>query len=178
MDTPARMLVPGIALPDGPVELWVAVYAGEGLLMGAAPMTEPLAWLWRGGQLCLAYGPVRVIMRQPGTYSYGMICAVTAGEQAAPFAPLWRIGLGKPQEMRPGDDVHILDGVIALIPLSPAAQRAPDAREKAGPPREGGGPACLLLLVLAYAAGGTGVTGAAAGSAAAAAAAEPALGTW
>jgi len=103
-------------LPDGPVELWFAVYDADGMLMGAAPATVPPTWLWRDGRLCLAYGHVRVIMSRPGTYDHAVICAVSVMPQGAPFAPLWRIGLGKPQELRAGSDMHIVDGVVAIIP--------------------------------------------------------------
>ena len=106
-------------MPDGPVELWFAVYSADGILMGAAPATAPLTWCWRDGRLCLAYGAVFVIMSRAGTYDYAMIGAVSLSPQGSPFAPLWRIGLGKPQELRAGDSMSILDGVVALIPDPP-----------------------------------------------------------
>jgi hypothetical protein len=117
MDSPA---VPGRVVSsrilDGPVRLWFAVTDADGRIMGAAPMPVPMPWLWRGGQLCLAYTGLRIVMTRPGRYSDGLICAVTEGEQAAPFVPMWQVSLGKPEDMRAGDDVWIGDGVIVIIP--------------------------------------------------------------
>ncbi len=106
----------GRPVPDGPVELWFAVYDAGGVLLGAAPATRDPAWVWRGGRLCLAYGRVRVEMDRPGVYDYAVICAVSLLPGGSPFAPLWRIGLGEPHELRAGDDIHILDGVVAILP--------------------------------------------------------------
>lgn len=106
----------GRAMPDGPVELWFAVYTAGGTLMGSAPATAPLAWYWRDGQLCVAYGPVHVVMSRPGRFEYAMICAVSAMPQGSPFAPVWRISLNPKNELRAGDTMEIADGVIALLP--------------------------------------------------------------
>lgn len=114
-------LIPLGDVPDGPVELWFAVYDAGGTLLGAAPATGPLTWCWRDGRLCLAYGHVRVVLSRPGVYDHAVICAVSVMPQGSPFAPLWRIGLGEPHELRAGDDIHILDGVVAIIPGDPPA---------------------------------------------------------
>ena len=110
------MLRGGAPMPDGPVELWFAVYDAGGVLLGAAPATQPASWLWRDGRLCLAYGHVRVELSRPGIYDHAVICAVSALPQGSPFRPLWRISLGEPRELRAGDDIHILDGVVAILP--------------------------------------------------------------
>jgi hypothetical protein len=111
-------------MPDGPVVLWIAVFTAAGELMGAAPAELRPAWLWRDGRLCVAYGPVTVTVFSPGWYAFGVICAVPLSELGAshsrvsrmPFVPLWRISLGEPQELRAGDNIHVLDGVVAIIP--------------------------------------------------------------
>jgi hypothetical protein len=112
----AGVELPGPVMPDGPVVLGIAIFTEAGEYMGAARCDWPPEWLWRDGMLCVAYGPCQVIVRRPGRYSYGMICAV-AGRVAV---PLWRIGLGEPQQMRAGDDINVLDGVVAIEPTGVA----------------------------------------------------------
>lgn len=101
-------------MPDGPVSLWIAVFDQAGGLLGAAPATGPLCWLWRNGALCLAYGRVAVTSLRAGRYDHGVICAVA--EDAPAWRPMWRIGLGEPADLRAGDVVHVLDGVVAITP--------------------------------------------------------------
>jgi hypothetical protein len=109
----------GREMPDGPVSLWIVVFGEDDTLMGASPATGPLTWLWRDGRLCLAYGAITVRVVRPGWYACGVIGAVSEGEQVAPLYPMWQIGLGKPQQMRVGDHIHILDGVVAITPDEP-----------------------------------------------------------
>lgn len=120
-------LVPvvGAPMPEGPVVLGIAVFTAGGELMGAARCPAPPAWLWRDGRLCVAYGEVRVVMRRRGWYAYGVICAMPAvitgaapagGVVQLPLVPLWRIGLGESHELRAGDDMHVLDGLVAIVP--------------------------------------------------------------
>ena len=119
----------GGRIPDGPVTLWYAVTDAGGMVMGTAPMPPMMPWRWQDGRLCLAYSGLRVVITRPGWYAYGLICAVSDGEQATPFIPLWRVSLGKPQELRAGDDIYILDGVIAISPdddARPGPGTAPD----------------------------------------------------
>jgi hypothetical protein len=106
----------GGRIPDGPVTLWFAVTDAAGAIMGAARMPVPMPWRWQHGRLCAAYSGLRVIMTRPGWYAYGVICAVSGAEQVTPFMPLWRVSLGKPQELRAGDDLTVAEGVIAIIP--------------------------------------------------------------
>lgn len=119
MSEVALPLQPGRPVPDGPVELWFAVFDAAGTLLGAAPATAPLAWYWRDGRLNLAYGTVGVVLSRPGTYDYAMICAVSAMPQGSPFAPVWRISLSPKHELRAGDNIWITDGLIAIVPDAP-----------------------------------------------------------
>ncbi len=101
-------------MPDGPMELWFAVFAGDGRFMGAAPAAQQPSWVWRNGQPCCNYSPVNVQVRHGGTPRTGMICAVS--RQARTWRPLWPLPLDVPQPLQPGDFVHIVDGVISMIP--------------------------------------------------------------
>jgi len=102
-------------LPDGPVELWVAVFTGDGEFMGAAPAQTQPRWLWRDGRLSCNYTPVVVEVTHGGTYATGLICAVAGGA----WQPLWPVTLGPPHKLRPGDDITITDGIIAITPDLP-----------------------------------------------------------
>jgi hypothetical protein len=104
---------------DGPVRLWYAVTDASGMIMGAAAMPEAMPWQWRDGHLCLVYTGLRVVMTRPGWYAYGVICAVSESEQAAPFVPVWKVGLGESRELRAGDDLVVADGMIGIIPDFP-----------------------------------------------------------
>lgn len=136
IEQPRRGLVrygAALPMPDGPVSLWFVVFSADGRIMGAARASLAPEWQWRGGRLCIGYGHVRVVMAEPGWYDSAVIVAVPqAAEVAAlgvpaeatPYAPMWRIGLGEPRELRAGDDMHILDGVLAIEPMA-----GPDAGE-------------------------------------------------
>ncbi len=102
--------------PPGPVQLWFAVFTGDGELMGAEPVTRP-RWQWRDGCLCLGYSPVHVTVARPGRFSTGLICAVSPGTGI--FRPLWPVSLGPGRDMRAGDNITVEDGVIALRPELP-----------------------------------------------------------
>ena len=104
-------------IPDGPVELWFAVFAGDGAFMGAARAARQPAWLWHDGRLCCDYGPVVIRMQHPGRYQTGLICAVSP--QARTWHPLWPVTLGPPGSLRRGDWMTVTDGIIALIPELP-----------------------------------------------------------
>lgn len=115
--------VVGAPLPDGPVTLVIAVFTAGRDMMGAAACPAQPRWLWRAGRLCVAYGRTRVVMRRGGVYAYGVICAIpeagpapAAGVVRLPLAPLWRISLGEGCELRPGDNMTIMDGVVEIIP--------------------------------------------------------------
>lgn len=101
-------------MTDGPVELWFAVFADDGAFMGAARTVRQPSWLWRDGTLCCDYSPVRVAVRYGGTYSTGLICAISP--QTRTWKPLWPVSLGPPHELKRGDDITVTDGVIAFIP--------------------------------------------------------------
>lgn len=101
--------------PDGPVELWFFVFATDGSFMGAAQARQQPSWLWRDGRLCCDYSPVRITITHGGTYSTGLICAVAGGM----YRPLWPLSLGEPQELKAGDFITIIDGLISLIPELP-----------------------------------------------------------
>jgi hypothetical protein len=119
----------GGRIPDGPVTLWYDVTEADGTVMGTAPMPATMPWRWRGGRLCLVYSGLRVVIARPGWYVYGVIYAVPGSEQAAPSIPLWQVSLGKSQQLRAGDDIHILDGMIAITPdyaARPGQGIAPD----------------------------------------------------
>ena len=77
--------------PDGPVELWVLVFADDGAYLGSARAAERPRWRWRDGRLALDYSPVRVVMRRRGVYATGLICAVD--QRARVFRPLWPVSL-------------------------------------------------------------------------------------
>jgi hypothetical protein len=102
---------------DGAAELWVAVFADDGTFMGAAPCPATPGLVWRDGRLCLVYSPVLVTMRRAGRYQTGVICAVMRG--ARQYRPLWPVSLGTPHELRAGDSMTILDGIIAITPDVP-----------------------------------------------------------
>ena len=104
-------------IPDGPVELWFAVFAGDGAFMGAARATRKPAWLWRDGRLCCDYSPVVIRMQYPGCFRTGLICAVSP--QARTWRPLWPVSLGPPGELGRGDYMTVTEGVISLIPELP-----------------------------------------------------------
>ena len=104
-------------MPGGAVHLVIIVFAGDGELMGAAPVTRQPRWLWRDGQLAVSYSPVRVVLDRGGSYGTALICAVSDATGA--YVPLWPVSLGEPQEMRAGDDITITDGVIAITPDLP-----------------------------------------------------------
>jgi hypothetical protein len=110
----------GGELPDGPCSLGIAVFTADGTPLGAARCPFPPVWLWRGGRLCIAYGATRVVLRRRGVYAFGVICAIpaTAEGTVVPVAPMWRISLGEPHELRAGDNISILDGVVAITPDS------------------------------------------------------------
>jgi hypothetical protein len=103
--------------PDGAVKLWFFVFATDGAFMGAAQVTRPPGWLWRDGRLCCDYSPVHVRMTHGGTYSTGLICAVSPDRQV--YRPLWPLSLGKPGKLRAGDYLTVVDGIISLIPDLP-----------------------------------------------------------
>jgi hypothetical protein len=107
---------------DGAAELWVAVFTADWTLMGAAPAAPRPPLVWRGGRLCLDYSPVYVTIRRRGIYRTGVICAVMRG--ARQYRPLWPVGLGEPKELRPGDDMTILDGIIEIDPDPPGGRGA------------------------------------------------------
>lgn len=104
-------------LPDGPAELWFAVFADDGAFMGAAPAAGTPRWLWRDGRLCCDYSPVRITVRHPGRYQTGLICAVSL--ETRTYRPLWPLSLSPPGELRHGDSITIADGIIALTPELP-----------------------------------------------------------
>jgi hypothetical protein len=104
-------------MPDGPVYLVIIVFTGDGELMGSAPVTRQPRWQWKDGALAISYSPVRVVLARGGTYSTALICAVSA--DTGVYVPLWPVSLGDPQQMRAGDDIHITDGVISIIPDLP-----------------------------------------------------------
>jgi hypothetical protein len=116
-------------VPDGPCALLFVVTTADGQVMGAAEAEHAPAWEWRGGRLCLAYGPVRVVVQVPGRYAYAVMCAVPAegmaGPGPLPFAPLFLISLGEPKELPAGADIEILDGVLAIEPVSVAGWAVP-----------------------------------------------------
>lgn len=105
-------------MPDGPVELWVAVFADDGHFMGAERTQERPAWRWRHGTLAMDYSPVRVVMRHGGRYHTGVLCAVNPAARA--YRALFAVSLGEPRKLRAGDDMLISDGVIAIRPDPPA----------------------------------------------------------
>ena len=88
--------------------------------MGAAPVPARPSWLWRDGELCLSYAPVRIVVEVGGRYETGVICAVMPAARAC--RPLWKVGLGEPAELRPGDDITITDGVIKITADQPALE--------------------------------------------------------
>ena len=104
-------------LPDGPVELWILVFATDGALMGSARAARQPSWTWRNGKISLDYTPVHIVISHGGRYSTGLICAVSAANRN--YRPLWPISLGEPQELRAGDDMTIIDGVVSLTPELP-----------------------------------------------------------
>jgi hypothetical protein len=104
-------------MPDGPVHLVIIVFTDDGELMGSAPVTRQPRWLWRDGRLAVSYSPVTVRTSRAGRYSTALICAVSPDTGA--YVPLWPVSLGDPQEMRAGDNIHITDGVISIIPDLP-----------------------------------------------------------
>lgn len=101
-------------LPDGPVGLWMAILSTGGALMGAAPITGLPVWVWHNGMLAVDYGPVKVWVDQPGWYETGCIIAVSGRR----WMPVIRISLGKPGELRRGDDITIIGGKIAWTSLT------------------------------------------------------------
>lgn len=106
-------------LPDGPVILGIAVLTEDGEVMGAARCRHPPAWLWRASRLCIGYGETVITIARGGTYAAGLIVAMPAawtGPGPVPLAPMWRISLGRPAELRAGNSMHVLDGVVAIIP--------------------------------------------------------------
>jgi hypothetical protein len=107
-------LLPAMVIPDGPVNLWIAVTSTTGEIMGAAPAKTAATWLWRDGRLCLGYGPVSVVVTRAGRYASGLICAVSPDTRT--FRPMWRITLGRSRYLDAGQVIHILDGVVALTP--------------------------------------------------------------
>jgi hypothetical protein len=117
---------------DGRAELWVAVFTADWTLMGAAPAPPRPGLLWRDGRLCIDYSPVKVRIVRGGRYATGVICAVMPG--ARQYQPLWSVSLGPPGDLREGDDITVLDGVIAIIPDPPAPPPdSPPARPAVGP---------------------------------------------
>ena len=124
-----------LPVPDGPVSLWFVVFSTDGRIMGAARASLDPGWEWRGGRLCIGYGHVRVVMSWSGWYDSAVIVAVPQAAEvdavaglpadATPYAPMWRIGLGEPRELRAGDDLHILDGVLAIVPMAEPGQAEP-----------------------------------------------------
>lgn len=106
-------------LPDGPAELWMAVFSTAGEFMGAAPARRTPAWRWRNGRLCLDYSPVRIVLRTGGWYETGVLCAVVPGARA--YRPLVRLPLGKPAELRAGDVITVADGVIEIGEITPGS---------------------------------------------------------
>jgi hypothetical protein len=104
-------------MPDGPVHLVIIVFAGDGEMMGSAPVTRQPRWLWRDGRLGIVYSPVRVVLHRGGAFSTALICAVS--EDTGTYVPLWPVSLGPPQEMRAGDFITIADGIIAITPDLP-----------------------------------------------------------
>ena len=103
-------------LPEGPVELWLAVASDEGAVMGAGPMTETPSWCWKDGRPAISYGPVRILIQRRGRYARGLIVAVS--RESGAWAPVCPIGLsgGKRRELRAGDEMTMVDGVLALYP--------------------------------------------------------------
>ena len=101
-------------MPDGPCELWAVISSTDRQFMGASPAGARPAWRWRGGKLCLDYSPVRVTVRDGGWYESCVLCAVTPAVHA--YRAMWRLSLGKPAELRPGDNITITDGVIEIQP--------------------------------------------------------------
>jgi hypothetical protein len=99
------------------VHLAVIVFAGDGEMLGSARVTRVPRWLWRDGRLAVSYTPVRVVLDRGGAYSTGLICAVSDATGA--YVPLWPVSLGRPQELRAGDNILISDGIIAIIPDLP-----------------------------------------------------------
>jgi hypothetical protein len=99
-------------LPEGPVTLWMAVFSDARQLLGSAPATGLPSWLWRDGRLSIDYGTVHVGVLAEGRYQTAFIIAVSGGR----YVPVFRIGLGKPQLVRPGTTMTILDGRITLTP--------------------------------------------------------------
>lgn len=109
-------------LPDGPVELWVAVFDAGGELMGAAPTpahTSP--WAWRAGRLCVGYA-VTVPVTRAGRYAAGLVCAVNPAARA--WAPVFAVDLGPPQLVRPGNTIMVTDALIRIdtIAATPGIQ--------------------------------------------------------
>lgn len=132
LELASRQLVrakPGGPVPDGPCALVFVVVAADGQMMGAAEATGTPAWEWRDGKLCLAYGSVRVTVQVPGWYDHAVMCAVPAGGTGPPgplpYAPLFRISLGEPKRLRAGDNINILDGVIAITPAAAPGSAEP-----------------------------------------------------
>lgn len=110
-------------LPEGDVELWFAVFTDDGEFMGAAPAQSRPRWLWRGGKLCCDYSPVVITMMRQGRYSTGLICAVSPVTRA--WQPLLPVGLGKPGELKAGNTITIIDGIIAMTFGLPDPAAAP-----------------------------------------------------
>lgn len=105
--------------PDGPVALWMIVLSDTGELMGAEPITGPLAWVWRDGALNLSYPVVRVVVRRPGVAATGIIAAVNPG--AGAVSPQFEVGLfggtarDRPlPQVRYGDVLMVSEGLFRL----------------------------------------------------------------
>jgi hypothetical protein len=104
-------------LPEGDVEVWVAVFTDDGRFMGGSIAAERPSWLWRGGNLCCDYSPVVVEVILPGVYSTGLICAVSPAAKV--YRGIWPISLGEGRRMRRGDHITIVDGIIEIKPDLP-----------------------------------------------------------
>jgi hypothetical protein len=98
---------------DGRAELWFAVFTADWTFMGAAPAPGPVL-VWKDGHLCLSYSPLVVVIRVPGWYKTGVICAVMPG--ARQYRPLWPVSLGEPRELRAGDTITVTEGLIKIHP--------------------------------------------------------------
>lgn len=68
-------------LPDGPVELYMAVYSADGAAMGVGPVLAPPCWRWHGGCLAVDYGDAHVLARERGVPAVAYLVAVAAGSR-------------------------------------------------------------------------------------------------
>jgi hypothetical protein len=121
-------------LPDGPVDLFMAVFGADGSVMGVAPVTAPPAWRWHDGSLTVDYGDTHVPAGRPGVPRAAYLVAVAAGSGAPVlWRPALRVVLDWPQDRTvPAGTVITVTGT-SYIQIRPSGPNDP-----AVPPTQAG----------------------------------------